>query len=359
MICEGPENKLVNQTENTIADIVAFGKERGFVTEGEIADRMPNLERDPEKRSALEEALEDAGVAIGTPLEEQEESAEEAPDLAQDLDLLEAPASEPEGVDALKTYLRDIGKISLLKPEQEVELARRVEAGDDEALRTFVIANLRLVVSIAKRYAGRGLPLMDLIQEGNIGLMHAVQKFDWRRGHRFSTYATWWIRQAISRAVAEKGREIRLPGHIVEQASKITRASQALSQELGRDPNPVEIAQRVDMPTDRVQEVLSYLPTTISLDAPVGGEAESSIGDFVPSEELSPEDQATGEALKQEVAAMLGQALNEREKLVLQMRFGLGDGQVYSLEKVGERLGVTRERARQLEKQALQKLRRV
>jgi RNA polymerase primary sigma factor len=300
------------------------------------------------------------GVDIADDLGEVDEEpagTEELARLAEDLDLVDESAGVGEAADAMKAYMREIGRTQLLSAEEELELARRVEAGDEEAVRTFVLANLRLVVSIAKRYALPGAPLLDLIQEGNIGLMQAVHKFDRRRGFRFSTYATWWIRRAVLRALSSNGRDIRLPENIVELTSRITTASRQLSQELGRDPTPDEIGQRIDLPAERVREILSYQAQPVSLDAPIGGEATGTIGDLVASDQTGPEELAVEEALREEMEHVLGEVLSERERLVLQMRFGLGDGQVYSLQETGDRLGVTRERARQLEKQALQKLR--
>ncbi|MDQ3328148.1 MAG: sigma-70 family RNA polymerase sigma factor, partial [Chloroflexota bacterium] len=287
-----------------------------------------------------------------------------AAEHGQDAETLEraglknVPVDGAHGADAVKVYLRDIGSVPLLSKEQEVELSKRVETGDMAATSTFVLANLRLVVSIAKRYVGRGMPLLDLIQEGNLGLMHAVHKFDWRRDLRFSTYATWWIRQAITRAIADKSREIRLPAHITEQTSKLIRARQELGQGLDRDPTPQELAEKLDVSVERVGELLSYLSQPVSLDAPSGSDADSNLGDFVPALDSGPEEQAAGSMLKDELGRVLSDTLTEREKLVLQMRFGLGNGTVYPLEKVGERLNVTRERVRQIEKQALLKLRK-
>ncbi len=346
---------MVEQGDRVIEELISLGQRQGHVTEADVLERIPDAEEDIERLVQVHDALSARGIEV---LASPDDATPVPIDGKTELGLENISPDEAHAADAVKVYLRDIGRVPLLTAQEEVELARRVEEGDSEAIRTFVLANLRLVVSIAKRYVGRGMPLLDLIQEGNIGLMRAVQKFNWRRGHRFSTYATWWIRQAITRAIGDKAREIRLPAHIVEQTSKVTKAVQQLSQELNRDPLPEEVAQRVDMPPDRVRELLAYLPRPVSLDSPAGEGNESSLGEFVPSPDNSPEDFASTEVLKSELETLLNQALTERERLVLQMRFGLGDGHIYPLEKVGERLGVTRERVRQLEKQALEKLRR-
>ncbi len=349
---------MVDQMDATIARLVDSGKEQGYLTEGEIFQRLPTAEEDPAVLMQIHHALVEAGISL---VPAQAGSGDDDPTLdartIKEIGLASLPVDGQHATDAVKVYLQDIGSVPLLSAEQEVELAKRVGAGDLDATRQFVLANLRLVVSIAKRYIGRGLPLLDLIQEGNLGLMRAVQKYDWERGHRFSTYATWWIRQAITRALADKSREIRLPAHITEQSNKVIRARQELSQELNRDPTPAEIASRVDLAPERVQELLGYLTRPVSLDAPVGSEADNTLGELVPGEDMGPEESVSGEILKEELERVLNQTLTEREKLVLQMRFGLGNGHIYPLEKVGERLGVTRERVRQLEKQALNKLR--
>lgn len=349
---------MVDQMDATIAKLVGEGRKQGYLTEVEILERLPDAEEDPSMLIRVHDALEAAGVSLvpgGAEAKEDDPTLDEK--SIEEIGLASLPVDGQHATDAVKVYLRDIGSVPLLTAQQEVELAKRVEAGDLDATREFVLANLRLVVSIAKRYIGRGMPLLDLIQEGNIGLMRAVQKYNWQRGYRFSTYATWWIRQAITRAIADKSREIRLPAHITEQSNKVTRARQELSQELNRDPTPEEVAARVEMDPERVQELLSYLTRPVSLDAPIGTDAESTLGELVPGEESGPEETASGEILKEELDRVLTQALTDREKLVLQLRFGLGNGHIYPLEKVGERLGVTRERVRQLEKQALNKLR--
>ncbi len=260
--------------------------------------------------------------------------------------------------DAVMTYLREIGRVPMITHEREVELAQRIESGDRDAMKQFILANLRLVVSIAKRYVGRGLTLLDLIQEGNIGLIRAVQRYDWRRGHRFSTHATWWIRQAISRAVADKGRTIRLPVYVNTALNRIRRERQRLLQELGREPTEIELAEATGLDPIRMVELQSAPGAPVSLELPVGEDEEQELGDVLAdNESASPEDIATTQTLKDEVQRVLESVLTPREQLVLQLRFGLGNSQAHPLEQVGRELGITRERVRQIEAGALAKLR--
>jgi len=260
--------------------------------------------------------------------------------------------------DAVMTYLREIGRVPMITHDREIELAKRIEMGDRDAMKQFILANLRLVVSIAKRYVGRGLTLLDLIQEGNIGLIRAVQRYDWRRGHRFSTHATWWIRQAISRAVADKGRTIRLPVYVNTALNRIRRERQRLLQELGREPTEQELADATGLDPLRMIELQSAPGAPVSLELPVGEDEEQELGDVLAdTESASPEDIATTQTLKDEVQRVLESVLTPRERLVLQLRFGLGNGQAHPLEQVGRELGITRERVRQIEAGALAKLR--
>ena len=260
--------------------------------------------------------------------------------------------------DAVMTYLREIGRVPMITHEREIELAQRIERGDRDAMKQFILANLRLVVSIAKRYVGRGLTLLDLIQEGNIGLIRAVQRYDWRRGHRFSTHATWWIRQAISRAVADKGRTIRLPVYVNTALNRIRRERQRLLQELGREPTELELAEATGLDPIRMVELQAAPGAPVSLELPVGEDEEQELGDVLAdTESASPEDIATTQTLKDEVQRVLESVLTPRERLVLQLRFGLGNGQAHPLEQVGRELGITRERVRQIEAGALAKLR--
>ncbi len=276
--------------------------------------------------------------------EEQDENAVNATDAGES--------------DAVMTYLREIGRVPMITHEREIELAQRIEEGDRDAMKQFILANLRLVVSIAKRYVGRGLTLLDLIQEGNIGLIRAVQRYDWRRGHRFSTHATWWIRQAISRAVADKGRTIRLPVYVNTALNRIRRERQRLLQELGREPTEQELADATGLDPVRMVELQAAPGAPVSLELPVGEDEEQELGDVLAdTESASPEDIATTQTLKDEVQRVLEAVLTPRERLVLQLRFGLGNGQAHPLEQVGRELGITRERVRQIEAGALAKLR--
>ena len=339
-------------------ELLERGKERGFVLEDDI-DLLFEDEAEPPDPAQVEmihQAFADAGVEVVASEAELQQTTDDI-QMEGQLDRLEAEG-EPLNADAVWQYLKDIHDIPLLSAKQEVELAQRIESGDTDALQQFVLSNLRLVVSIAKRYVGRGLSLIDLIQEGNIGLMRAVQKFDWRRGYKFSTYATWWIRQAITRAIADKGRTIRLPVHVSEALTKLNAAQQRLTQQFGREPTDEEIGRELGVDAVRVKETRLAARMPSSIDQPVGDDEDTSVADFVMDHsDRGPEELTHERLLKQEAERTLADALSEREKLVLQMRFGLGDGHVYPLEKIGEQLGLTRERVRQIEAQALRKLR--
>jgi RNA polymerase primary sigma factor len=345
-----------------LEDLLERGKVQGYVREEEV-DELFEDETEPPDAALLEavhNAFVDAGIEIvqdETELQQTTEDIQLDSQLDSQLDRLEAE-SEPLNADAVWQYLKDIHDIPLLTAKQEVELAQRIEAGDTAALQQFTLSNLRLVVSIAKRYVGRGLSLIDLIQEGNLGLMRAVQKFDWRRGYKFSTYATWWIRQAITRAIADKGRTIRLPVHVSEALTKLNAAQQRLTQELGREPTDEEIGRELGIDAQRVKETRLAARLPSSIDQPIGDDEDTSVADFVMDQsDRGPEELTHERLLKQEALRTLTESLTEREKLVLQMRFGLGNGHVFPLEKIGERLGLTRERVRQIEAQALRKLR--
>ena len=278
---------------------------------------------------------------------------EEEAELIEDVDVLEGVSTE----DPVRMYLKEIGNVPLLTSEEEVELAKKVEAGDEEAKKKLTEANLRLVVSIAKKYVGRGMPFLDLIQEGNMGLMKAVDKFDYSKGYKFSTYATWWIRQAITRGIADTGRTIRVPVHMVETINKTLRMTRTLLQELGREPTPEEVADRLGVPVSRVREVLKISRDPVSLDTPIGEEDDSHLGDFIEDDTvLSPADSAAFSMLREELSAAL-ESLTERERQVVRLRFGLEDGRARTLEEVGKEFNVTRERIRQIEAKALRKLR--
>jgi RNA polymerase primary sigma factor len=308
----------------------------------------PEIEPDePGARSPVPEIVPDA-----------EEIAPEQYIAGEDLD--DIARFDPNVVtDPVRLYLRDIAQVPLLKAEEEVELAKRVEMGDMDALQRFVRANLRLVVSIAKRYLGRGLSLLDLVQEGNLGLMRAVEKFDWRRGYRFSTYATWWIRQAITRAISDQGRTIRLPVHVTDSITRYRRSLAQLTQELGRPPLPEELAEVMSVQPEKVEQIIQAAQRTISLDTPLSGEDETNLGDIIADEVTrGPQQQAEEVLLQRDVAEVL-ECLNPRQRLVLQLRFGLGNGSPHTLAEVGDQLNISRERVRQLENEALRKLRRV
>ncbi len=274
-------------------------------------------------------------------------------ELINDVDVLEGVSTE----DPVRMYLKEIGNVPLLSGEEEVELAKRVEAGDEEAKKALTEANLRLVVSIAKKYVGRGMPFLDLIQEGNMGLMKAVDKFDYTKGYKFSTYATWWIRQAITRGIADTGRTIRVPVHMVETINKTLRMTRTLLQEFGREPTPEEVADRLNVPVSRVREVLKISRDPVSLDTPIGEEDDSHLGDFIEDDTaLSPADSAAFSMLREELGTAL-ESLTDRERQVVRLRFGLEDGRARTLEEVGKEFNVTRERIRQIEAKALRKLR--
>ena len=278
----------------------------------------------------------------------------------EEIELDKIDLSVPEGVsieDPVRMYLKEIGKVPLLSAEEEIELAKRMENGDEAAKKRLAEANLRLVVSIAKRYVGRGMLFLDLIQEGNLGLIKAVEKFDYHKGFKFSTYATWWIRQAITRAIAAQARTIRIPVHMVETINKLIRVSRQLLQELGRDPKPEEIAKEMDMSEEKVREIMKIAQDPVSLETPIGEEEDSHLGDFIPDEDaLAPAEAAAYSLLKDQIEEVLG-SLNEREQKVLKLRFGLEDGRARTLEEVGKEFDVTRERIRQIEAKALRKLR--
>jgi len=339
-------------------ELLEKGKVQGYVREEDIEDLFEDETEAPDSTQleAIHNAFVDAGIEVVQNENELQQTTEDI-QLDTQLDRIESEG-EPLNADAVWQYLKDIHDIPLLTAKQEVDLAQRIEAGDTAALQHFTLSNLRLVVSIAKRYVGRGLSLIDLIQEGNLGLMRAVQKFDWRRGFKFSTYATWWIRQAITRAIADKGRTIRLPVHVSEALTKLNAAQQRLTQELGREPRDEEIGRELGIDAQRVKETRLAARMPSSIDQPIGDDEDTSVADFVMDQsDRGPEELTQERLLKQEALRTLTESLSEREKLVLQMRFGLGDGHVYPLEKIGERLGLTRERVRQIEAQALRKLR--
>lgn len=340
-----------------VHDLIKKGRDQGFLTQEDILLVFSDAENRIAELDDLYEKLlgENIDVFESVTLEEIETDEKAQEKLDREIELL----SKLEGVestDPVRQYLREIGRVPLLTAEEEVELAKRYEKAEKRAKDKLTESNLRLVVSIAKKYIGRGLSLLDLIQEGNQGLIRAVEKYDWRKGYKFSTYATWWIRQAITRAIADQARTIRIPVHMVETINKLYRTSRRLMQELGRDPTPEEIGEELDLDADRVREIFKIAQEVTSLEAPVGEDQESFLGDFIPDEtQLSPVDQASKQLLKDHLDEVLS-TLSDREARVLKLRFGLEGNKQMTLEEVGRVFGVTRERIRQIEAKALRKL---
>lgn len=335
-----------------LLELIEKGKQKGMLTYQEIMDAFEEVDIDPEQIEKIYETLENMGIDVVGDIEAEMEDIQLTED---DLDL-----SIPEGIsidDPVRMYLKEIGKVPLLTAEEEIELAHRMEQGDAEAKRRLAEANLRLVASIAKRYVGRGMLFLDLIQEGNLGLIKAVEKFDYRKGFKFSTYATWWIRQAITRAIADQARTIRIPVHMVETINKLIRVSRQLLQELGREPHPEEIAKEMNMPVEKVREIMKISQEPVSLETPIGEEEDSHLGDFIPDDDApAPSEAAAFTLLKEQLVDVLD-TLTPREEKVLRLRFGLDDGRARTLEEVGKEFNVTRERIRQIEAKALRKLR--
>ncbi len=335
-----------------LKELVEKGKSKGMLTYKEIIDAFEEIELEPEQVEKIYETIENMGIDIIGDIESEMEDIQLN---EEDLDI-----SIPEGIsidDPVRMYLKEIGKVPLLSADEEIELAKRMEDGDNEAKRRLAEANLRLVVSIAKRYVGRGMLFLDLIQEGNLGLIKAVEKFDYRKGYKFSTYATWWIRQAITRAIADQARTIRIPVHMVETINKLIRVSRQLLQELGREPQPEEIAKEMNMSVDKVREIMKISQEPVSLETPIGEEEDSHLGDFIPDDDApAPAEAAAFTLLKEQLIDVLD-TLTAREEKVLRLRFGLDDGRARTLEEVGKEFNVTRERIRQIEAKALRKLR--
>jgi len=355
--CDEHKSYTNHMIRKPVLDLIKKGRDQGFITQEEIMEVFSDAEDRIVELDDLYEKLLAEGIDVFesvTPGEiETDEKAKEK--LDREIELL-TKLEGIESTDPVRQYLREIGRVPLLSAEDEVELAKRYEKADKRAKDKLTESNLRLVVSIAKKYIGRGLSLLDLIQEGNQGLIRAVEKYDWRKGFKFSTYATWWIRQAITRAIADQARTIRIPVHMVETINKIYRTSRRLMQELGREPTPEEIGEELEMEGDRIREIFKIAQETTSLEAPVGEDQESFLGDFIPDENtLSPVDQASKQLLKDHLEEVLG-TLSEREAKVLKLRFGLEGSKAMTLEEVGKVFGVTRERIRQIEAKALRKL---
>lgn len=347
------EEMTLEQVREQLVDV---GKKRGVLTYKEIMDKLSPFDQDPDQVDEFFEYLNEQGIDV---INEDEEMLDQQQEDEED-DLLNEDLSVPPGVkinDPVRMYLKEIGRVPLLSAEEEIELAKRIEKGDEDAKRRLAEANLRLVVSIAKRYVGRGMLFLDLIQEGNMGLIKAVEKFDYRKGYKFSTYATWWIRQAITRAIADQARTIRIPVHMVETINKLIRISRQLLQELGREPTPEEIGEKMGLAPEKVREIIKIAQEPVSLETPIGEEDDSHLGDFIEDQDIqAPADAAAYELLKEQLEDVLN-TLTEREENVLRLRFGLDDGRTRTLEEVGKVFGVTRERIRQIEAKALRKLR--
>ena len=363
---ESKENKeqIEEKFQAKLQGLLEMAKKKKMVIEDTEIIRYFNdakeIELNLERMEQIFSFLESHNVDILTITEEDDDEELLLEDLEEDVDVDKIDISVPDGVsieDPVRMYLKEIGKVPLLSAEEEIELAKRMEEGDEQAKQKLAEANLRLVVSIAKRYVGRGMLFLDLIQEGNLGLIKAVEKFDYRKGYKFSTYATWWIRQAITRAIADQARTIRIPVHMVETINKLIRVSRQLLQELGREPQPEEIAEVMDIPVERVREILKISQEPVSLETPIGEEEDSHLGDFIPDDNMPvPADAAAFTLLKEQLVEVLDM-LTEREKKVLTLRFGLEDGRARTLEEVGKEFNVTRERIRQIEAKALRKLR--
>ena len=366
-MAEKNENTERNEKEEKfqakLKELLALAKKKKNVLEyQEISDFFQDMELNAEQFEKILDFLETSNIDVLRITDNDDDTVDDEIllDEEEEVEVEKIDLSVPDGVsieDPVRMYLKEIGKVPLLSAEEEIELAKRMELGDQEAKKRLAEANLRLVVSIAKRYVGRGMLFLDLIQEGNLGLIKAVEKFDYRKGYKFSTYATWWIRQAITRAIADQARTIRIPVHMVETINKLIRVSRQLLQELGREPTPEEIAKEMDMPVERVREILKISQEPVSLETPIGEEEDSHLGDFIQDDNVPvPADAAAFTLLKEQLEEVLG-TLTEREQKVLTLRFGLEDGRARTLEEVGREFNVTRERIRQIEAKALRKLR--
>ena len=343
----------IKSFEERVESLIELGSETGTLTFEQMAEELKGLDIDGDSLETLYNTLMEHNITVVSSTEKDENKDSEEIEILSDEDI----TKDMNINDPVRMYLKEIGRISLLSPQEEADLSIRVSQGDEDAKRELAESNLRLVVSIAKRYVGRGLLFLDLIQEGNIGLMKAVEKFDYDKGFKFSTYATWWIRQAITRALADQARTIRVPVHMVETINKMARIQRQMTLELNHEPSEEELAAKMGISVEKVREVLKISQEPVSLDTPIGEEEDSHFGDFVPDKtSMSPEDYATNEILKEQIREVL-KTLQKREQEVLELRFGLLDGTCYTLEEVGKRFNVTRERIRQIEAKALRKLR--
>lgn len=350
----------IKSLEDRIKELIELGKEKKYITFEQIVESLKGLEMDNDSLDEIYNALMDADIQVVAEGEEEATDEDGVPKIGLEEPILLDDSEITKDIninDPVRMYLKEIGRISLLSPEEELELSEKVAEGDEEAKKKLAESNLRLVVSIAKRYVGRGLLFLDLIQEGNIGLMKAVDKFDSDKGYKFSTYATWWIRQAITRALADQARTIRVPVHMVETINKMSRIQRQLTLELNREPSEEELAKKMGISIEKVREVIKISQEPVSLETPIGEEDDSHLGDFIKDESsMSPEEYATNEILKEEIKSVL-MTLQVREQEVLELRFGLIDGTCHTLEEVGKKFNVTRERIRQIEAKALRKLR--
>ena len=365
---EEEKNNTEQSNQEKLNALIEEGKKKGALSSKELMDVLEEMNLEQEQIDKFYDTLENLGIdtteddsLVTLPVDDISPEMEELEELEE---LSKEELVDPETLidsfnidDPVRMYLKEIGKVPLLTPEEEVELAMQMAEGDEDAKKRMAEANLRLVVSIAKRYVGRGMLFLDLIQEGNLGLIKAVDKFNYTKGYKFSTYATWWIRQAITRAIADQARTIRIPVHMVETINKVIRVSRQLLQELGHDPTPEEISKEMNMPVDKVRDILKIAQEPVSLETPIGEEEDSHLGDFIPDEDASePAEAASFTLLKEQLTEVLG-TLTPREEKVLRLRFGIEDGRTRTLEEVGKEFNVTRERIRQIEAKALRKLR--